>query len=52
MTDQHASLLIAGGAITVLALPLTATLLVGQSRPPSDSIANAAKTSGAGDHGG
>lgn len=53
MTDQHASLLIAGGAITVLALPLTATLLGGgQSRPSSDSIANAAKTSGAGDHGG
>jgi Kef-type K+ transport system membrane component KefB len=53
MTDQHASLLIAGGAITVLALPLMATLLGGgQSRPPSDSIANAAKTSGAGDHGG
>ena len=51
MTDQHASLLVAGGAITVLALPMTATLLgKDQSRPRSDRIANHAKTAEAGDH--
>ena len=53
MTDQHASLLIAGGAITVLALPLTATLLVdGQRRPSPDETVNDAKPAEASDHGG
>ena len=53
MTDQHASLLIAGGAITVLLLPMTATLLDGgQSRPAPDEILNDAKPAEASDHGG
>jgi Kef-type K+ transport system membrane component KefB len=53
MTDQHASLLVAGGAITVLALPMTATLLGGgQSRPSPDEIVNDAKHAEASDHGG
>ena len=53
MTDQHASLLIAGGAITVLALPMTASLLGGgQSHPSPDQIANDAKPAEASDHGG
>jgi Kef-type K+ transport system membrane component KefB len=53
MTDQHASLLIAGGAITVLLLPMTASLLDGgQSRPAPDEILNDAKPAGANDHGG
>jgi Kef-type K+ transport system membrane component KefB len=53
MTDQHASLLIAGGAITVLLLPMTASLLDGgQSRPAPDEILNDAKPAGASDHGG
>ena len=53
MTDQHASLLVAGGAITVLALPMTATLLGdGQSRPSPDEIVNDAKPAEASDHGG
>jgi Kef-type K+ transport system membrane component KefB len=53
MTDQHASLLVAGGAITVLALPMTATLLGnGQSRPSPDEIVDDAKPAEASDHGG
>jgi Kef-type K+ transport system membrane component KefB len=53
MTDQHASLLIAGGAITVLLLPMTATLLNGgQSGPAPDEILNDAKPAEASDHGG
>ena len=53
MTDQHASLLIAGGAITVLLLPMTATLLDGgQSGPAPDEILNDAKPAEASDHGG
>jgi Kef-type K+ transport system membrane component KefB len=35
MTDQQASLLVAGGAITVLLLPMTATLLGQDHAPPS-----------------
>jgi Kef-type K+ transport system membrane component KefB len=51
MTDQHASLLVAGGAITVLALPMTATLLAkDQSRPPSAQIENHAKAAEGSDH--
>jgi Kef-type K+ transport system membrane component KefB len=53
MTDQHASLLVAGGAITVLALPMTATLLGGgQSRRSPDEIVNDVKPAEASDHGG
>jgi Kef-type K+ transport system membrane component KefB len=53
MTDQHASLLIAGGAITVLLLPMTATLLDGGQSPPApDEILNDAKPAEASDHGG
>jgi Kef-type K+ transport system membrane component KefB len=53
MTDQHASLLIAGGAITVLALPMTATLLGSdQNRPSPDEIVKNAKPAEASDHGG
>jgi Kef-type K+ transport system membrane component KefB len=53
MTDQHASLLIAGGAITVLALPMAASLLGGgQSRPSPDEIVDDAKPAEASDHGG
>ena len=53
MTDQHASLLIAGGAITVLALPMTASLLGSdQSRPSPDEIVKNAKPAEASDHGG
>ena len=49
MSHEAASLLIAGGAITVLALPMTATLLGnGQSRPSSDRIADDAKAAEAG----
>jgi hypothetical protein len=51
VTDQRAALLV-GGAITVLALPTTATLLGrGQSGPSSVGIANHAKTPQADDHG-
>lgn len=53
MTDQQASLLVAGGAITVLVLPITATLL-GRSevRPTApDEIDNRSKTGQADDHG-
>ena len=53
MTNQHASLLIAGGAITVLVLPMAASLLGnGQSRPSTDEIVNDAKPAEASDHGG
>jgi Kef-type K+ transport system membrane component KefB len=53
MTDHHASLLVAGGAITVLALPMAATLLGGgQSRPSPAEIVNDAKPAEASDHGG
>jgi Kef-type K+ transport system membrane component KefB len=53
MTDQHASILIAGGAITVLALPMTASLLGGgPSRPSPDEIVKDAKPAEASDHGG
>jgi Kef-type K+ transport system membrane component KefB len=38
MTNQQASLLVAGGAITVLLLPMTATLL-GQDHGPPSSVA-------------
>ena len=52
MTDHHASLLVAGGAITVLALPMTATLLGGGQSRTSDEIVNDAKPTEARDHGG
>jgi Kef-type K+ transport system membrane component KefB len=53
MTDHHASLLVAGGAITVLALPMTATLLGGgQSRPSPAEIVDDVKPAEASDHGG
>jgi hypothetical protein len=53
MTDQQASLLVAGGAITVLVLPITATLLGrGEVRPTTpDEIDNRSKTGQADDRG-
>jgi Kef-type K+ transport system membrane component KefB len=47
MSDQSASLLVAGGAITVLVLPMTATLLGrDQLDSPSNKIDSAAKAAG------
>jgi Kef-type K+ transport system membrane component KefB len=53
MTDQQASLLVAGGAITVLVLPITATLLGRDEVRPTtlDEIDNRSKTGQADDHG-
>jgi hypothetical protein len=39
MSTQNASVLVAGGAITVLACPLVATLLLGRSHEQAEAAA-------------